>query len=756
MLSRIARETANLPVLALALISVYFLMALAALAPAQTEAQPLRAVTIADVIGMTEMAESDHSNGDLLTVAQSSPDGKTIIAVVRKGNLERNTNDFSLLRWRTAEIFKLSQPEVLLTMSSSSNRSAIEKLSWIDNETVAFLGENPNETHEVYTFNLRKRKLKRMTQHPTNVTAYSIAEDGNTIAYSAGQPISSIFDERSRKQGLSITTQWLNRLIEGVDGGDFPWGKDELFAQRSNRTTPLTVLGRPAIYWPTFALSPNGRYLAILTQVSNVQESWREYADPGLQHILPNKIKPGAYTWIYHYELIDTSTGKSRVLLDAPGGQSPPGSELAWSPSSDAVAITNTFLPLTGTTEEELARRRASPFAVEIKIETGEITKISNEKLTLRHWEKNGDLVFADGRSDDESQLLPEVTFRKIAGVWQKIATMAGQTTKLEIRLQQDMDSPPRIVALDHAAHRQAVLLDLNPQLKNLRFGKVEAISWRTSDGREVSGGLYYPVDFHPGTRYPLVIQTHGWNPHLFWIDGPWPTGYAAQPLVGKNIMVLQIEMNMGKTRGTAEESPLQLANFLSAIDYLDRKGLIDRDKVGIMGFSRSCLHVTYALTHSSFHWAAAAITDGVDVGYLQYISFVNSSPGSLQLSERMNEGIPFAKEGAAKWLERSSAFNLDKVNAPVRITALENSGGLLSEWEWFAGLTRLGKPVDMVYIEAGEHILQLPWQRLISQQGSVDWFAFWLKGEEDPNPAKAEQYKKWRELRMLQSKVSD
>lgn len=40
----------------------------------------------------------------------------------------------------------------------------------------------------------------------------------------------------------------------------------------------------------------------------------------------------------------------------------------------------------------------------------------------------------------------------------------------------------------------------------------------------------------------------------------------------------------------------------------------------------------------------------------------------------------------------------------------------------------------------------------MTSQQGNVDWFTFWLKGEEDPNPAKAEQYKRWRELRNLQA----
>jgi len=37
------------------------------------------------------------------------------------------------------------------------------------------------------------------------------------------------------------------------------------------------------------------------------------------------------------------------------------------------------------------------------------------------------------------------------------------------------------------------------------------------------------------------------------------------------------------------------------------------------------------------------------------------------------------------------------------------------------------------------------------SQGGSVDWFRFWLQDYEDPDPAKAEQYARWRELRKLQ-----
>jgi hypothetical protein len=36
------------------------------------------------------------------------------------------------------------------------------------------------------------------------------------------------------------------------------------------------------------------------------------------------------------------------------------------------------------------------------------------------------------------------------------------------------------------------------------------------------------------------------------------------------------------------------------------------------------------------------------------------------------------------------------------------------------------------------------------SEGGSVDWFRFW-QDYEDPDPTKAEQYKRWRELREVQ-----
>jgi len=409
--------------------------------------------------------------------------------------------------------------------------------------------------------------------------------------------------------------------------------------------------------------------------------------------------------------------------------------------------VTNVYLPLDNVNGEERRTRASSIFAAEVTVLNGQIHEISQDDLRLVRWDRYG-LIFDQGRSDSTSGPVQKVVFRKNGSIWEKNKTETASISTPEIVLEEDMSNAPKIYAVDTSTHR-ALLLDLNPQFRNLEFPKVEEIRWTASDGHQVTGGLYYPIHFREGHRYPLVIQTHGWEHDRFRIDGPYTTGYAAQPLAGKDIFVLQIEDDTRGVHGTPQEGPHELASFQGAIDYLDKKGTIDLTRIGLMGFSRTCFAVKYALTASAFHFAAASVTDGFEAGYFQYLLSANSSVQGNAEREGLNEGMPWG-DGLNLWMTHSTGFHLDAVNAPIRITA-ENQWVLLYEWEWFSGLSRLGKPVEMIYMQDGEHILQRPWERMISQQGNVDWFLFWLTGEEDPNPAKADQYFRWRALRKRQ-----
>src|SRR5436190_595691 len=109
-----------------------------------TEIKATRPVTVADSIQMTGLLGSNYRMGSSKGhVAQFSPDGKRFVVVLQKGNLQNNTNEYSLLLYQTSEALRNPKPEMLLTMTSSTNRDAIKNLRWLpDNETVVFLGEN--------------------------------------------------------------------------------------------------------------------------------------------------------------------------------------------------------------------------------------------------------------------------------------------------------------------------------------------------------------------------------------------------------------------------------------------------------------------------------------------------------------------------------------------------------------------------------------------------------------------------------------
>ena len=75
-----------------------------------------------------------------------------------------------------------------------------------------------------------------------------------------------------------------------------------------------------------------------------------------------------------------------------------------------------------------------------------------------------------------------------------------------------------------------------------------------------------------------------------------------------------------------------------------------------------------------------------------------------------------------------------------IAILAAWTITGLLS-FEVFSGLNRLNKPAELYCYPNKDREPKHPQARLATMQRNVDWYRFWLKDEEDPDPARAEQY---------------
>ena len=711
-----------------------------------------RRVTVADAITMTQTGDRYYIDGFATggNVGIFSPDGSKFAFVTQKGNLENNTVEFTLLVFRTAQVFHSPAPVVVAKLAASSNREAISHVTWLaDNDTIVFLGEGPKEIPQIYKVNCGNKRLQRLTNHPTEILDFAVSAKGDKFVYVARTKAQPVMSEEMRKRGFAVTTQDWSELYTNQPPPDNTRG--EIFVKAGERGVPRQVRS-PIRYVDremggAITISPAGRYGLLTVYATNPPALWGSYEDNDLQESV-KECASNTACLVKQYLLVTLDSGRAEPLIQAPTRDF---EWAAWIPGEDAIAVVDAYLPLDVADSVELKKRQAHIFAAEIKLPGREITEILEEEKPFQ-----ADSLRWDGRANqlvilpDRFTGGPTIALRKEGGNWSKL-DISGATdwtdTPLLVTLDEDMNSPPKLAATDPRTHQKAILLDLNPQFRNLDFGRVEVVHWKTKDGDEASGELYYPPDYAVGKRYPLVIQTHAFCPKCFWIDGPWGTAYAAQPLASHGFVVLQMYQGkvdeIMKRFDTAEEAPHSAELYEAAIDSLDEAGIIDRNRIGLMGFSRTSYHVLYALTNSRYRFAAATAADGIDFGYGNCV-YAASVQG---LCEKINGGPPYGAS-LENWRKMAFNFNLDKIIAPL---LLQSISAPFSEWEIYSGLRWLKKPTELLnFYPDGVHALVKPGQRMTSQQTTVDWFRFWIKGEEDPDPAKAEQYKRWRAMRAV------
>src|SRR5713226_8350152 len=235
-----------------------------------------RRITVRDTIEMTEFADRGYFLGGAPAspVAIFSPDGKQFIIRLKKGDVEQNVVKYWLLLFQTNEVFRSAIGSALVTMSSSSNREAIQQVRWLDNQTVVFLGENAGDSPQVYRVDASTRRAIQLTHHPTAVVSYDISRDGRAIAYEAvPSPNRVLEDEQVRRRGLVITSQSVDDHLNDGQARDDP---------RTDRELDVQAAGQAAFRIPSsdflteylpLVLSSDGHYAVIAVYLSCVLNS---------------------------------------------------------------------------------------------------------------------------------------------------------------------------------------------------------------------------------------------------------------------------------------------------------------------------------------------------------------------------------------------------------------------------------------------------------------------------------------------------
>jgi len=356
---------------------------------------------------------------------------------------------------------------------------------------------------------------------------------------------------------------------------------------------------------------------------------------------------------------------------------------------------------------------------------------------------------------------------RDSGGGWQEVsdaqADVQGQGVSAKdwrLRVREALNQPPDIVAVS-ASGATVQLTELNPQF-SASWGTMREYSWKDRKGRTWNGGLMVPAGFDPKVRHAVVIQTYGFSPKRFYRDGSnthegFTSGFAGRAFLREDILVLALPWTAASGGATDERG--QRVTFsegvLSAIDALAAETWVDRDQIGIMGWSATGDRVLNLLTFTDAPVRAASLLDG-DANTLYSMAITYSVMDGVQArKEQANEGGPYG-ESRERWVRNDPSLHTDCIRAALRI---ETYGPEVhNNWDIYALLRRQYRPVEMIMFPEGAHALSRPSERMISLQGNVDWYRFWLKGERRtelliPSETAASlkaQYERWEQMEHL------
>ena len=717
-----------------------------------------RPLTVADSIESTLVLYDQEQNDPVLT----SPDGKKFLVILHRGDIVRNGSWVELLVGSTQSLQAASHAHVIASLFSKSTARAgdlIQDVRWLaDNQTLTFLWDSGKTLPRVMSVNTLTGEIKTLVQHLTRIAKYDISRDGRTIIFLAQSPRNELKEAELERRGFAVTDQALSSILRGNFDGWIAGTHYETYIKFRPGEEPRKIR-EPDTVWSTppelLQLSPDARYALLVRPAAEIPASWDAYTEHVFRDIyLPAaREHPLAPNYIRQYFVVDLKKATVRPLWVAPEN---PLADVVWSADSQRVVIGPTFLP---TGQGGSSGLSGNAVAV-IDVVSGRFDRLPLANALGSYYRPvrwlDSVVIEIAAVTESGTDASGTLRFKKQNGEWkrveQELKPIRG-TSSVRIELRQDPNMPPVLCAVNESGVGQ-LIMDPNPKLeREVTLGHVETVHWNATDGRAWTGTLYYPVHHHGEQAFPLVIQTHGFSEKQFSMDGSFPTAFAAQELANQDIAVLQTggpDSGSDDIVGTPAEPRVYSSGFEGAIEHFVGLGLADPRKVGIIGFSRTGWFVEYMLSHSSVPIAAAEVADNVDGSYVQYVM---DSDRNRAFDEKGNGARPFGK-GLEAWSGTAPGFNADRIRAPLRIEV--DSGPIdeiLGAWEMFSNLRYLHKPVELFVIpdiQHGVHVLQNPRQRLASQGGTVDWFCFWLKGQEDPDPHKKDQYVRWHQLRNM------
>ena len=648
----------------------------------------MRALCLAMLLVSSASAVDAQSIDDLIALKRTSgtpaisADGRWVAYAVRETNWTDNAYETEI--W-LADSRVAGSGRQLTNAAKSSMQPAFSP----DGKWIAFISDR-SDTRQIFRLSLDGGEAEVLTSGTDGVTAFAWAPDGARVAYTMTDPVTATMKERTENYGEYTHEDHDARMAQL-----------HVIDLRTKTSRPLTA---GAFVVGSFAWAPDGTRIAFDHRVNS---------DAGMSGTAD-------------ISLVDVSSAQVTSLV----AQAGPDTNPKWSPDGRQIAfesaMAKTFyffengavavVPATGGTPEALTTR-------------------FDENPSLLAWTSAG--IFFSASQRTWSYLFRiEPSSRQVAmhraredWIGQSFAvTPSGAHTAFVASGPREF---PDVYSASVATTLVATKLsDVGAQVAAWPSHTREVVRWKSQDGAEIEGVLHKPADFQAGRKYPLLVVIHGGPTG---VSRPQPYGSASfYPIDGwlaKGALVLEPNYRGSAGYGEAFRA-LNVRNLgigdawdvLSGIDALVAQGLVDKDRVGSMGWSQGGYISAFLTTRHADRFKALSVGAGISNWVTYYVN-TDIHPFTRQYLKATPWDDPkiYADTSPMTYIKSAKAPTLIQHGDKDPRVPIPNA------FELYQGLQDQKVPVELMIFRGFGHGLDKPKANRGAMQQNWDWFGKYL-----------------------------
>lgn len=416
---------------------------------------------------------------------------------------------------------------------------------------------------------------------------------------------------------------------------------------------------------------------------------------------------------------------------------------VTFSPDGKYLAATggpSSFDGIGKTTPEGVFANNYDTQAFLFELQTRNITPITRDfdpSIASIHWHKtNNHLYFLT--TDEDFRRLYKYDVRRerinLVDMGQDFVSSVSYASQAPVAVvsASQTNAPSKHYLLNLRNERMQLLEDTESHIyRHVEFGTTRQWDFTASSGVEIKGRVYYPPDFDPQAKYPVIVYYYGgMSPVSRSFGGRYPFNlwagngylvYVLQPSgaigFGQEFSAAHVN-NWGIT--VADEIIEGTQKFLESHPYANA------EKVGCAGASYGGFMTMLLMTRTDL-FAAAISHSG--------ISSISSYWGEgywgyAYSSEATAENFPW--NSPEIYVDQSALFRADRINTPLLLITGDSDTNVPpgESVQLFTALKLLNRPVEMVMVKGEDHHILTYGKRILWHKAIMAWWDRYLKDQ--------------------------